>query len=166
MNKVKVSTSLASIMLIAGLFAGWQTLLIVVALLLLFADVENVKGIIVRVVAFYVGLTLVSMAWGIIYDAYTDVLYGGIQSIVSLINSYLDKPLDITKLYAYVLDPIKIIFNYINDVVPFLLTIAKFGFIVSLLNNKAQKQNFFTKFINEFVDKVVKFVNGIDASQN
>ena len=163
MNKVKVSTSLTSLLLVASIFAGWQTALLVIALLLLFADVENVKGVIVRVVAFLIGLTLVSVAWGIIYDAYTDVFVGGIKSVVELINSYLNTPIDISKLYSYVLNPIKIILDYVNDLVPFLLTLAKFGFVVALLSNKAPKQNFFTKFVNEFVDKVVKFVNGLDA---
>ncbi len=53
---------------------------------------------------------------------------------------------------------------YLDTVVTYFITFSKFAFVVALLSNKAPKQNFFTNFINKFVDKVITFVNGIDAS--
>ncbi len=93
MNKVKLSTSLASIALIASMFAGLATFLTVVALMIIFCEIDNIKGVIVRVTSFYLGLILVQTAWNLIFDGYTDLFYGGINSIVDVINSYLDKPL-------------------------------------------------------------------------
>ena len=58
MNKLKVSTGLASLVLVASIFAGLGTMLTVIALLLLFCEVDNVKGVIVRVLSFYLGLVL------------------------------------------------------------------------------------------------------------
>ena len=164
MYKVKLSTSLASIALIASMFAGLATFLTVVALMIIFCEIDNIKGVIVRVTSFYLGLILVQTAWNLIFDGYTDLFYGGINSIVDVINSYLDKPVDITKLFKYVLTPIKTIMAYLDTVVSYFITFSKFAFVVALLSNKAPKQNFFTNFINKFVDKVITFVNGIDAS--
>ena len=166
MNKVKISTSLASVVLIGSMFAGLATFLTVVALMIIFCEIDNIKGVVIRVTSFYVGLILVQTAWGLIYDGYNDVFYGGIQSLVNLINSYLDKPLDISKFYQYVLTPIKTILTYLDTVVGYFITFSKFAFVVALFSNKAPKQNFITNFINKFVDKIVTFVNSIDASGN
>ena len=165
MAKGKISTSLASVLLIASLFAGWQTLLIVVALLLIFCEIENVKGMIIRVVSFAIGLFLVELAWELIFDGYNNVVYGGINDLLSIINSYLNTPVNNLKFYNYVLDPIKIILSYCDTLVTYFILFAKFSFVVSILQNKAEKKFFFTKFIDKYVDKVVTFVNGIDTTQ-
>ncbi len=163
MNKVKISTSLASVILIGSMFAGLATFLTVVALMLIFCDIENVKGVIVRTASFYIGLVLIQTAWDLIYNGYNDVLNGGIEKIVQLINYYTDKPIDILKFQRYVLSPIGTIFDFADTLVTYLITFSKFAFVVALFSNKAPKQNFFTNFINKFVDKIVSFVNGIDA---
>ena len=41
MSKVKINSGLAAIMVIGGFIAGWQTMLIVCALLLLFAEIDE-----------------------------------------------------------------------------------------------------------------------------
>lgn len=69
MLKAKVSTGLAAIMLISSLFVGWQTMLIVTILLFAFCEVDGkVKDIAIRVITFFIGLTLVITAWGLIVD--------------------------------------------------------------------------------------------------
>ena len=118
MNKVKVSTGLASLVLVASIFAGLGTMLTVIALLLLFCEVDNVKGVIVRVLSFYLGLLLFQTLWGILVDGY-GVVCSTIDGFIGVINSYLDKPITISKLHQYLLDPIKSILNICDNIVDF-----------------------------------------------
>ena len=162
MNKVKVSTGLASLLLVASIFAGLGTLLTVTALLLVFCEVDNIKGVIVRVVSFYVGLLLFQTVWSIIVSGY-DLVYSTIDNFVSILNSYLDKSVSILKLHQYLLNPIKSIISICDSVVDFFILLIKFGFVVSFLEGKVAKENFISKFVNKFVDKAVAFVNGIEG---
>ena len=162
MNKVKVSTGLASLVLVASIFAGLGTMLTVIALLLLFCEVDNVKGVIVRVLSFYLGLLLFQTLWGILVDGY-GVVCSTIDGFIGVINSYLDKPITISKLHQYLLDPIKSILNICDNIVDFFVVLIKFGFVVSFLEGKVAKENFISKFVNKFVDKAVAFVNGIEG---
>ena len=41
MNKLKINNGLAAIILLASLFAGWQTLLLAVILMLIFCEVND-----------------------------------------------------------------------------------------------------------------------------
>lgn len=69
MNKVKINSGLASIILIASLFTGLQSLLLVTVLLFIFTDInDKIQIIAIKVITFYVGITLFSLAWGLIYD--------------------------------------------------------------------------------------------------
>ena len=89
MNKLKINNGLAAIILLASLFAGWQTLLLAVILMLIFCEVnDKVRNLMVNVIAFLVGLTLISFAWSIISDGIS-LVFKGIESIVNVINSYL-----------------------------------------------------------------------------
>ena len=162
MNKVKVSTGLASLVLVASIFAGLGTMLTVIALLLLFCEVDNVKGVIVRVLSFYLGLLLFQTLWGILVDGY-GVVCSTIDGFIGVINSYLDKPITISKLHQYLLDPIKSILNICDNIVDFFVVLIKFGFVVSFLEGKVAKENFISKFVNKFIDKAVAFVNGIEG---
>ena len=162
MNKVKVSTGLASLLLVGSIFAGIGTLLTITALLLIFCEVDNIKGVIVRVVSFYLGLLLFTTVWGIIVDGY-GLVYNTITDFIGIIDSYADKPVDVSKLYQYLLTPIKNIVNICDNVVDFFVVIIKFLFFVSFLEGKVAKENFISKFVNKFVDKVVAFVNGIEG---
>ena len=163
MNKLKVSTGLASLVLIASIFAGLGTMLTVIALLLLFCEVDNVKGVIVRVLSFYLGLVLFTTLWGLFVDGYGLVCSTLDGFINNVINSYLDKPVSILKLHKYLLDPVKSIISICDNIVDFFVVFIKFGFVVSFLEGKVAKENFISKFVNKFVDKAVAFVNGIEG---
>ncbi len=163
MNKLKVSTGLASLVLVASIFAGLGTMLTVIALLLLFCEVDNVKGVIVRVLSFYLGLVLFTTLWGLLVDGYGLVCSTLDGFINNVINSYLDKPVSITKLHRYLLDPVKSIITICDNIVDFFVVFIKFGFVVSFLEGKVAKENFISKFVNKFVDKAVAFVNGIEG---
>lgn len=165
MGKVKVNSGLASVIVLASLFAGWQTLLIVVALLLLFCDMdEKVKGIIVKVVSFYAALALVSLGWGLITDL-VDLIIESLDKLIAVVNGYLDyaNRIDITKLTAYVLNPVSSLVDIADGIISYLLVFAKFAFIIAVLGNKQVKENPIIKKINEFVEKVVAFINNIEV---
>lgn len=162
-NKIKISTGLASLILIGGLFSGWQTMLIVAALLLIFCDVENFKGILIRVLAFYAGITLFTIVWDLVINGY-GLVYDSINNLFDIINSYFEDPISSYNLYRYALTPIKDILNICDSVVGYFVTFVKFGFIISLFENKNQKQTIISKYINKYVDKIITYVNSIDIS--
>ena len=77
MNKLKINNSLAAIILVASLFAGWQTMLLVVLLMLIFCELDDkIKNLATTVIAFLVGLTLISILWALIYDGVNLLLVG------------------------------------------------------------------------------------------
>ena len=163
MNKVKVSTGLASLVLVASIFAGIGTLLTVIALLLIFCEVDNIKGVIVRVASFMVGVLLFQALWGLLVNGY-DVITGLVDKVFSIINNYLDEPIEIgTKLHKYLFDPVRSVISACDSVVDYFILLIKFLFVVSFLEGKVAKENFVSKFVNKYVDKVVAFVNGIEG---
>ena len=164
MGKVKVNSGLASVIVLASLFSGWQTLLIVIALLLLFCDIDDkVKGIIVKVVSFYAAVALVSLGWSLIADL-VDLVIDSLNKLIGVINGYLDygDQIDISKLTGYVLNPIKTLVEIADGIISYLLVFAKFAFIIATLGNKQVKENPMIKKINSFVAKVIAFINNID----
>ena len=167
MNKIKLNLGLASIILLACLFSGWATLLTVTVLILLFCDVDDkIKNIAIKVVAFYAGITLVSMAWGLIYDG-VELLVGSLDKLIATINCYLEYPnlIDITKLKTYVITPITNLLSIADGIIDYLLVFAKFAFIIATLANKAIKENIVIKKINEYVAKIVEYINSLDVAE-
>lgn len=165
MTKLKINSGLASIIVLASLFAGWQTLLLVVLFILLFCEIDDtIKGIIVKVVSFFVALTLFSTIWSIITDMFP-IVVSSFNKFMGIIEGYMDKPIDLSKVNAYLFNPIESIISIADSIVQYVLVIVKFMFIISVLANKVMKDNFITKFINKYVDKVVSFVNGIDLGK-
>lgn len=163
MSKAKISNGLGIVMLLASLFAGWQTLLTVSVLILLFCDVDaKLKQMMVTVITFYIGLTIVNLGWGLIVDLKDAIIYG-FRELMSTISGYLESPIDISKFNSYLLNPISNIVNILNRVVVLLITYAKLIFVVCIISNKPLKENFITKKISEYVTKAVNFINGIDA---
>lgn len=165
MNKLKINSGLASILVLASLFAGWQTLLLVVLFILLFCEInDTIKGMIIKVVSFFVGLTLFTTLWGLITDIFPLVV-SIFNKFIGIIGNYLDKPIDVSKLNLYLFDPVDSLVSIIDSIVQYLLILIKFIFIISVLANKAMKDNVITKFINKYVDKVISFVNGIELGK-
>lgn len=165
MNKLKINSGLASIIILASLFAGWQTLLLVVLFILLFCEInDTIKGMIVKVVSFFVGLTLFSTLWGLITDVFPLVV-STFNKFIGIISNYLEEPLDVSKVNLYLFDPVDSLISIVDSIVQYLLILIKFIFVISILANKAMKDNFVTKFINKYVDKVIRFVNGIELGK-
>lgn len=163
-NKIKINSGLASIILLACLFSGWETLLIVTVLMLLFCETDkNVKDIAIKVISFYAAITLVSYGWTLINDG-VKLIIDSIDNVVDVINSYLEygNQISMGKLQSYLLTPATKILEIANDVVKYLLYFAKFGFIIAVLGNKELKENIIVKKINDYVTKIVNFINTFD----
>lgn len=166
MNKVKINSGLVCLILVAAIFPGWSTLLTVSILVLIFADIdETSKNTLTRVIAFYIGVALVALAWDIIYDG-IDIGLKSIDKLVDTINSYLDygDKIDISKFSAYLLHPISNLATVANYIVDYLLIIAKFGFIVAMLTGKKMKDNMIVTKINGYLDKAINYVNSMNGS--
>ena len=164
MSKIKINPGLAGIVLLACLFAGWQTLLLVVLFMLLFCEVDDkLKSIIVKVITFFAAYTLVSTAWDLIIGG-VNLVIGTINDLLSLINSFLDitDQIDFTPLTQYFLNPVAKLVGMADNIVSFIFLIIKFTFIIATIQNKPTKENFVSKKINEFVTKIVNYINGID----
>lgn len=164
MNKLKINNGLAAIILLASLFAGWQTLLLVVILMLIFCELnDKIKNLMISVVAFFAGLTLVSLAWSLISDG-IDLAFNGIESIVSVINSYLSisNRIDIINLQAKFITPVKTIVTFLDSGVSYLILFTKFAFIVSVLAGTTMKENPFNKKVSEFIQKILNFTNNFE----
>lgn len=164
MNKLKINNGLAAIILLASLFAGWQTLLLVVILMLIFCELnDKIKNLMISVIAFFAGLTLVSLAWSLISDG-IDLAFNGIESIVSVINSYLSisNRIDIINLQAKFITPVKTIVTFLDSGISYLILFTKFAFIVSVLAGTTMKENPFNKKVSEFIQKILNFTNNFE----
>ena len=161
MNKVKINPGLASIALLASLFAGWQTLLIVTVLLFAFCEVdEKTKGVATSVLAFFVGFTIISWGW----DLIESVLYmvpSLLTKFVEIINNFLS-PLDYISLVK-ITAPITTLLGIASDIVSVVFTLVKLTFVINVLSGKDPKKFFLSGIFSKFIDKALNFINGTVA---
>lgn len=166
MNKLKINTGLAAVALLASLFSGWQTLLIVAVLMLLFCEITDaIKNVMIRVITFYFGIALFTLVWGLIVDG-VSLVPELINDLVSIINFYLEEPISLLKLDLYLFNPILKIVSIADKIVDYLLVLVKFTFILAVLGNKPVKENIIVKKINEFVKKAISYINSFEMQQN
>lgn len=168
MTKTKIKTGFAALILVACMFAGWQTTLLVSVLLLIFCELdENAKNIMVGILAFTAGLALFTLCWSLIVDG-IDVVTKSLTGVFDVINGFLDSSdkIDITDLQRYIINPINQITDIADNIVSFLITFAKFGFIIAILTGKAAKKNFISEKINKYVDNFTNYFNKNNATEN
>lgn len=166
MNKLKINAGIAAILLLGSLFSGWQTLLIVAALIILFCEMnDSIKNVMIRVITFYLGLSIFNLAWDLIVQG-VELIPNILNQLVELINNYLTDTIDITKLQLYLIKPILEVVSIADTVVGYLLMFVEFSFIIAVLSNKPVKENFVVKKINDFVRKTINFINGFEINQN
>ncbi len=162
MNRVKINYGLASLALVASLFGGWEAMLIVCILLLLFCEIdEKTKSVMTRVITFAIALSLVSLGWSIIYKG-IDVVKDGISAIVDIKNTYAE-PLDYISASKFT-TPLREILSVADSIVSLLIILAKFFFVISLLTNREEKKSPLSKHIGKFVSQAINFVNNINVS--
>ena len=160
MSKLKIKPGLIGILLLASLFAGWETLLIVTVLILLFCEMnDTIKKIMVSVISFFIGYTLVSLLWQIISDGIGVVIYA-FNQFIEFLNYYLTTSIDVSKLTNYVLNPIQNVISTLNEVITYLLIIAKFCFIICTLAKKTIN----IPIISKYVNKVLNYINSSDSN--
>lgn len=163
MTKIKINPGLAAIILLATLFAGWETLLLVTLLMFIFCEVdEGIKNVATRVITFYVGLAIVSLGWSLISGG-VDFITTAITNFVGIINTYLDPEdyLVVTKLTT----PINNIMEILDSGVGLLLLLARFTFIIAVLTGKKSNGNVVSNKINEYVAKAINFVNAFGSKK-
>ena len=151
MNKVKVSNGVAAGLLVASLFAGIGTTLTIAVLLLIFCDIEDFKKVLVRVLSFAVAMFILTAGWDLLVNLY-GLFLTIINSLVEFIDSYLNKPLDVSGFYRYCLTPIKTIINMIDSIFDYVVAAIKLGFVVIFLKKKDVKETFLSKLISNFVN--------------
>lgn len=126
--------------------------------MLVFAEVEDgVKNVAVKVITFLIGIAIFTMAWGLLVDG-IQLIIKSFGDIVGVLNNFTNEPINTASLYRYILTPVGSITKIADNVVSYLIIFAKFGFIISVLTNKAAKENFVTKKINEYVTNAIDFV--------
>jgi len=157
-NKYKINPGLASVMLVAAFLAGGATLLTITALIFLFCEIDDrVEKTATRVITFFIGITIVTLGWNLIVDG-IGIITGVIAKFFTSINGFLD--IDEVINYEKILGPIQSVVAICDEVVTFLITLAKLGFVIALITNKPAKPNFITRKIDEFVAKTLNFLNG------
>lgn len=162
MNKYKINPGLASVMLVAAFLAGGATLLTITALIFLFCEVnDRVEKTATRVITFFVGITIVSLGWNLIVEG-IGIVTGIVAKLFTSINGFLEYDEIIN--YEKLLRPIESVVAICDELVTFLISLARFGFVVALITNKPSKPNFITRKIDEFVEKTLNFLNGVTVS--
>lgn len=167
MSKLKINDSLAAIILVATIFTGWQTTLLVILLMLIFCELsDKVKNLTTTVVAFLVGITLVSILWSLIYDG-ANLLLNSLATIVDVINRYLSvgSKIDMTNFTLKFIEPVQNILELGDSGIDFLITFTKFGFIISIFTGSAINNNAFTRKVNEYINKALGFINNFGTNQ-
>ena len=168
MGKVKINNNLAALMLVASIFAGWGTLMIVTILMIIFCDLnDKIKPLIIKVVSFMAGTTLILLGWDLVSNG-IDLIFKLFNNIISIINSYLSysNKIDLVEFQGKFVVPVTTVVASIGSIIKYLVTFSKFGFIIAIISGKAMKENAWTKKVNQYVSKFTNFANSFDESVN
>lgn len=168
MGKVKINNNLAALMLVASIFAGWGTLMIVTILMIVFCDLnDKIKPLIIKVVSFMAGITLILLGWDLVSNG-IDLIFKLFNNIISIINSYLSysNKIDLVEIQGKFVVPVTTVVASIGSIIKYLVTFSKFGFIIAIISGKAMKENAWTKKVNQYVSKFTNFANSFDESVN
>lgn len=162
MSKLKIKSGLIGILLLSGLFAGWQTLLIISVLILLFCEInEDIKKIIVCVISFFIGLTLLDLLWQIIVDGINLIIFI-FNQFIDFLNYYLTIPISTINLNKYFIDPLQNVIKTLNEIVNYVFLIFKFVFVLCTLS----KKNINIPVVSKYVSKVVNYINITDRNES
>ena len=155
-------------MLVASIFAGWGTLMIVTILMIVFCDLnDKIKPLIIKVVSFMAGITLILLGWDLVSNG-IDLIFKLFNNIISIINSYLSysNKIDLVEFQGKFVVPVTTVVASIGSIIKYLVTFSKFGFIIAIISGKAMKENAWTKKVNQYVSKFTNFANSFDESVN
>lgn len=165
MNKIKLNSGIAALILIVSFLTGWGTFVTALVLMLLFAEVdEKTESLAARLGTFIVGYLLFSLIWSVIDSAAT-LIIKDVGSLADGVNLLVEK---IAHKYSsdYFTGPATTVWNTIDSIVTILMMLTKFGFVVAVLSNKPESNNFIAKKIRNYVNMVFSFINNIGNGNN
>lgn len=168
MGKVKINSNLAALMLVASIFAGWGTLMIVTILMIIFCDLnDKIKPLIIKVVSFMAGISLILLGWDLVSNG-IDLIFKLFNNIISIINSYLSysSKIDLVEFESKFVFPVTTVVASIGSIIKYLVTFSKFGFIVAVISGKAMKENAWTKKVNQYISKFTNFASSFNENTN
>lgn len=177
MSKIKVDSKILAILILVGLFAGWQYLLLASGFALVVAhDDEKVMDILKKVVVLLASITLFLALWNIIYTGYS-VFEDVVEGIFKILNSFNNEWIMPTWINSYVLNPLEIVFKVLDKGIDLIVIITKFAFVVAIISSRnlpkafskiEEYSNLFGNFvadkININTNKNVSSVNVQEAS--
>lgn len=157
MSKLKVNSNLLAVLVVISLFAGWQYMILVSAFIWCFCETsDNLKNLMIKVIAIYGGCFLFSTLWNLIDGGY-ELVVDGINGIFKIINSWNTSVMMPKELTQYLLNPLSVVMNFLGSVVKFIVLLVKFRFVVSVIANRPMG-GVFSK-IQEYVNYFVNFAN-------
>jgi len=164
MTKLKINPGLACGLLVGSFLVGGSSLFLVTLLLFIFCEVtDSTKDTAVRVITFFIGITIVSLGWSLIVDG-IDVLVDFIKWVISSLNSFrdYDNQIDANKWINIITGLVSVV----NSLIILLIALSKLVFAVSVITGKKGSENFVSKKINEYVNKALVYVNNIGTTNN
>ena len=136
MGKIKVDSKILAILILVGLFAGWQYLLLASGFALVVAhDDEKVMDILKKVVVLLASITLFLALWNIIYTGYS-VFEDVVEGIFKILNSFNNEWIMPTWINSYVLNPLEIVFKVLDKGIDLIVIITKFAFVVAIISSR------------------------------
>ena len=156
-TRPKINTGIASIMLLASVFAGWQTMLFIGIILFAFCETEDkVRDNAVKIISFLVGFTIVSLGW----DLITKCVYfipDTISTLVGIINSVLPV---LSQIHIDgLLNTIPELFSIADDLVNIVFIIVKLSFVLAVLSGKDTNKFFMSNFFSKYIAKAIHYAN-------
>ena len=165
MNKIKINLGLACLILLVSLFVGFETLLLVSILMLLFCECDDsVKINMSKFITFMAGIAIFKLSWTVVSNG-VSLGITTINNLIQIFNSYMTRPLDTIKLQAYLLNPIDNILEVLDNFVNYFVLLVKFYFIISIIRNKPLKSNFIFDKVYSYVNSFQNYVNSFNNSQ-
>ena len=60
--------------------------------------------------------------------------------------------------------PVKVLVGIADDIISFGLSVVKLVFVITVLLNKPMKENVIVKKMNEFITKIVNYINSFEIN--
>lgn len=157
-KKIKASANVLSMVMLLSLFVDWKWMLIVTVFIWCFCESgQSIKNLIIRCLAVYAGCYLFSWFWDIIYAGY-NLGVSGINGLFEILVGFgADMTEVVLNVNKYVLNPIAVIAKLLDSAISFLILLAKFKFIMSVVTNRPLT-GIFGK-IQEYINYFVNFGN-------
>lgn len=156
MKELKMNPKVLSLLVLIGLFGGWQYMILATAFVLIVGNKdEKVMNLVTKVVIFFVACTLFSMFWQLCYQGY-DVIVAMVEGLFKILHSMNHEILMPSWITDFLLNPLRILFDIADSGVDFIILFAKFTFIIAVIGNKNLPKPFMK--INEYIEKLSKYV--------